>query len=168
MESVEHLADAQFLSFTKGIVFIVDPFSLRQVRSSTDRAVLNKVSASNTAPKEVLERFVEALSEKGIARKGGRITIPVALVLTKADGLLDPSGATHPYASAGTSREARDEAMRTWLTEMGQRDLLASLDNHFTTVSCFTVSYTDAVEASSTNDDPSTPVRWLLDRKKGT
>lgn len=171
VESVDHLADAQFLAFTKGVVFIVDPFSLRQVRSDTDRAVLGKVSASNTAPKEVLERFVEALVERGFSRRGNRIDVPVALVLTKCDGLLDPSGTTHPYAGLGTTRrDERDQAIRSWLTDVGQRDLLSSLDNHFGAVSCFAVSYQDAVEVTphgaTVNDDPATPLRWLLNRKE--
>jgi len=170
VESVEHLANAQFLGFTKGIVFVVDPFSLRQVRSETDRTVLGKVRASNTAPKDVLERFVEALVEKGISRSGKRITIPVAVVLTKADGLLGLSGVRHPYTGLqDESREGRDAAVRSWLDEVGQHDLMSSLDNHFSTVSCFAVSYEDAVDVSVhgslTNDDPAAPVMWLLDKK---
>ena len=170
VQSVDHLADAQFLTFTKGIVFIVDPFSLRQVRSETDRSVLSKVSASHTAPKDVLERFVEALLERGVARKANQISIPVAVVLTKSDGLLDPSGPGHPYAGVdGGSREERDAAIRGWLGEVDQRSLVTSLDNHFTTVSYFAVSYQDAVEVSehenTLNDDPALPLLWLLDRK---
>ncbi|WP_158846658.1 TRAFAC clade GTPase domain-containing protein [Saccharothrix deserti] len=171
VESVDHLADAQFLAFTKGVVFIVDPFSLRQVRSDTDRAVLGKVSASNTAPKEVLERFVEALAERGFSRRGNRINVPVAVVLTKCDGLLDPSGTTHPYAGlVRATRDERDQAIRAWLAEVGQRALLTSLDNHFGTVSCFAVSYQDAVEVAEhdavVNDDPAAPLLWLLNRKE--
>ncbi len=164
VERADQLADAQFLRFTKGIVFIVDPFSLRQVRSETDRAVLGTVHASNTAPKEVLERFVEALREKGFSRRANRITIPVAVVLTKADGLLDKSGADHPYRGSAGS-----EAVRNWLTNAGQRDLVSSLDNHFALVSYFVVSYQDARQVSAhgsvVNDDPASPVLWLLNRK---
>jgi hypothetical protein len=173
LESVDHLADAQFLRFTKGVVFIVDPFSLRQVRSETDRSVLGKVSASNTAPKEVLERFVEALAERGFSRRGNRMTIPVAVVLTKCDGLLDPSGTTHPYSGLGRAgRDDRDQAIRAWLADVGQRELITSLDNHFATVSCFAVSYQDAIEVAergtAVNDDPAAPLRWLLNRKEAT
>ncbi|MBB5807948.1 hypothetical protein F4560_007716 [Saccharothrix ecbatanensis] len=171
VESVDHLADAQFLAFTKGVVLIVDPFSLRQVRSDTDRAVLGSVSASNTAPKEVLERFVEALAERGFSRRGNRIDVPLALVLTKCDGLLHPSGTTHPYAGLDRStRDERDQAIRAWLAAVGQRDLLSSLDNRFGSVSCFAVSYQDAVEvtehAAVVNDDPAAPLLWLLNRKE--
>ncbi|MCP2167109.1 TRAFAC clade GTPase domain-containing protein [Goodfellowiella coeruleoviolacea] len=170
VESVDHLADAQFLAFTKGVVFIVDPFSLRQVRSGTPRAVLGRVSASNTAPKEVLERFVEALAERGFSWRGSRISIPVAVVLTKCDGLLDPSGPSHPYAArSASSREERALAIRSWLTGMGQHELLSSLDNHFAKVSYFAVSIQDSVEVrrhgAVINDDPATPLLWLLNGK---
>ncbi|KOV90041.1 hypothetical protein [Nocardia sp. NRRL S-836] len=168
VERADHLADTQFLKFTKGIVFIVDPFSLRQVRSETSRAVLGRVRASNTAPKDVLERFVEAMREKGAAKRGNRITIPLAVVLTKADGLLDAEGAAHPYAGAAEAG-SHDDAVRAWLIAVGQRDLVASLDNHFSAVSYFVVSYQDARTVAPhgqvVNDDPAAPVMWLLNRK---
>ncbi|TDV57468.1 TRAFAC clade GTPase domain-containing protein [Actinophytocola oryzae] len=170
-ESADQLAESQFLKHTKGIVFIVDPFSLRQVRSDTDRAVLGRVGASNTAPKEALERFTEALREHLRVKSSERIKVPVSVVLTKADALLEPSGPTHPYAGRVLgSRADHDAAARDWLTEMGQRDLLSSMDNQFATVAYFVVSYQDARDLGSTagevvNDDPAAPVLWLLDRK---
>ncbi|AXX32184.1 hypothetical protein KCV87_31600 [Actinosynnema pretiosum subsp. pretiosum] len=173
VESVDQLADAQFLRHTKGVVFIVDPFSLRQVRSETDRVILSGVSASNTAPKDVLTRFVEALVEHRSARRDNRVDIPVAVVLTKCDGLLADTGVTHPCAGLGRAdRRTRDQAIRDWLGAAGQRDLVTSLDNNFTSVSCFAVSYEDAAEVvehgSTVNDDPAAPLRWLLDRKEGS
>ncbi|GAA3888619.1 hypothetical protein GCM10022243_61880 [Saccharothrix violaceirubra] len=168
--NVDGLADSQFLAHTKGVVFIVDPFSMRQVRSGTDRSTLGRVKASNEAPGEVLGRFVEALRERGVRKRGNRIDLPVAVVLTKTDGLRGPTDAGHPYRAMGSrSREARDTAVRTWLEEVGQGDLTSSLDNNFTTVSYFAVSYEDAVTVaeheSVVNDDPAVPLLWLLDRK---
>lgn len=174
VEKVEELAESQFLKHTKGIVFIVDPFSLRQVRSETDRAVLMGVKASNTPPKDSLERFVEALREHFQAKAATRLKIPVAVVLTKADALLNPSGTAHPYAGRPhATRAERDEAVRSWLADAGQRDLLSSMDNQFTTVSFFVVSYADAREVVTresangavVNDDPAAPLLWLLNRK---
>lgn len=173
-ESPDQLAESQFLKHTKGIVFIVDPFSLRQVRSETDRTLLGRVGASNTAPKESLERFAEALREHLRTKSSERIKIPIAIVLTKADALLEPSGPSHPYAGrALTSRTEHDAAAREWLTEMGQRDLLSSMDNQFATVAYFVVTYQDARDVARRdsaagaviNDDPAAPVLWLLDRK---
>ncbi|HYQ68942.1 TRAFAC clade GTPase domain-containing protein [Actinophytocola sp.] len=173
-ESPDQLAEAQFLKHTKGIVFIVDPFSLRQVRADTDRSLLGRVGASNTAPKESLERFTEALREHLRTKSSERIKIPVAVVLTKADGLLVPSGPSHPYAGRVLANRAEhDAAVREWLSAMGQHDLLSSIDNHFTTVGYFVVSYQDARNVTGhqsaagdvVNDDPGSPLLWLLDRK---
>lgn len=173
-ESVDQLAEQQFLKHTKGIVFIVDPFSLRQVRSETDRSLLGRVGASNTAPKDSLERFVEALREHLRAKSSERVRIPVAIVLTKADALLEPSGALHPYAGrALATRADRDAAAREWLKTMGQHDLLSSMDNQFATVAYFVVSYQDARDVTGhdsaagavLNDDPAAPLLWLLGRK---
>ncbi|HEU5474851.1 MAG TPA: hypothetical protein VFV67_29760 [Actinophytocola sp.] len=174
VESADELAESQFLKHTKGVVFIIDPFSLRQVRSETDRAVLGRVSASNTPPKDSLERFVEALREHNQWRAADRMKAPVAVVLTKADALLEPSGAPHPYAGrAHSTRSERDKAVRDWLTDAGQRDLLSSMDNQFAAVSYFVVSYRDArevvpgetVNGPVANDDPAAPLLWLLNRK---
>lgn len=174
VESPDELAESQFLKHTKGAVFIIDPFSLRQVRSETDRALLNQVSASNTPPKDSLERFVEALREHTRAKAGECMRIPVAVVLTKADALLAPAGASHPYAGLpAANRAERDAAVRKWFTSTGQPDLLSSMDNQFTSVSYFVVSYQDAREVSPhesaqgdvTNDDPAAPLLWLLNRK---
>jgi Double-GTPase 2 len=182
MESVERLAGAQYLSFTKGIVFIVDAFSLRAVRSATDRATLMQVKASNTAPKPVLERFVESLRERLPVSPSKRLSIPIAVVVTKTDGLLDLHGIDHPYAALGAAaiepsmRVERDRALRAWLSDVaGHRDLLSTVDNQFSTVAYFAVSYQDALAVSPrripggagavTNDDPATPLLWLLNRK---
>ncbi len=101
--------------------------------------------------------------------------IPVAVVLTKADGLIESAGTSHPYAGRSSANRAeRDTAIREWLNEMGQRDLLTSIDNHFATVAYFVVSYQDARDVTThdpstgggvVNDDPAAPVLWLLDRK---
>ncbi|MGK3206609.1 TRAFAC clade GTPase domain-containing protein [Amycolatopsis sp. MEPSY49] len=174
-ESPDQLAEAQFLKHTKGVVFVVDPFSLRQVRSEADRSVLGRVHASNTPPKTSLERFVEAQREHLEVKAGGPLKMPVAVVLTKADALMTrSSGTDHPYAGmTTTSRAERDAAVRAWLDAAGQRDLLASIDNQFATVAYFVVSYEDAREVTShdspaggvLNDDPAAPVLWLINRK---
>ena len=182
VESVEQLAEAQFLAFTKGVVFVIDPFSLRAVRSASDRTLLRQVSASNTAAKAVLERFVESLRERLPTTRSHRLNLPVAVVLTKADGLVGLPEVGHPYANLGAAsidramRAERDAALRTWLSDTNdRRDLVSSLDNNFATVAYFAVSYQDAVEVSPhdlpggasavTNDDPAAPLLWLLDRK---
>jgi hypothetical protein len=180
VESVDRLADAQFLRFTRGIIFAVDPFSLRAVRSAADRSLLNEVRASSTAAKSVLERFVETLRERFPSRDS-LLKFPVAVVITKADGLLGLPGAAHPYAALGPAaadperRTERNTALRDWLCDFAaSRDLVASLENGFFAVSYFAVSYRDALDVEQmpqsdgtavTNDDPAAPVLWLLNRK---
>jgi hypothetical protein len=173
-ESPDQLAESQFLKHTKGVVFVVDPFSLRQVRSETERSLLGRVRASNTLPKASLERFVEAQREHLRVKAGALLKIPVAVVLTKADALIESSGTSHPYAGQSlASRAERDAAVRQWLDETGQRDLLTSIDNQFATVAYFVVSYQDARDVTAhdstagdvVNDDPAAPLLWLLNRK---
>jgi Double-GTPase 2 len=178
---VEHLANFQFLKYTKGIVFVVDPFSLRAVRSASDQDLLDEVKASNTAARDVLERFVESLRERRFRTRGNLFKLPVAVVVTKADGLLTIPGSAHPYATLGPSaigsdqRSERNAAVRRWLCDFaGSKDLVTTLENRFVAVSYFAVSYRDARKVEQlpapggttvTNDDPASPLLWLLYRE---
>jgi hypothetical protein len=181
VESVEQLADSQFLAFTKGIAFVIDPFSLRAVRSAADRSLLSKVRASDTAAKAVLERFVESLGERFPRTRSNLLRLPAAVIVTKADGLLSIAGSLHPYAALGEAatdpgrRSERNAALREWLCDAaGSRDLVTALENRFAAVAYFAVSYRDAVKverlpdcggSAVANDDPASPLLWLLDRK---
>lgn len=191
-ESADHLANAQFLEFTKGVVFVLDPFSLRVVRAAAGSAVLARVQGSTASAPAVLERFVEALRERKRVNRANRFDVPVAVVVTKADELPSVGGVGHPYSASGSAagsaaasdslgrdvgrRVERSAAVRDWLCDVvDSRHLVTSLENSFAAVSFFAVSYRDAEKlvphgdangaAPVLNDDPAAPLLWLLDRK---
>lgn len=178
-ESADQLADSPFLQYTKGVVFVIDPFSLRAVRSATGRTLLRQVNASTSDVRSAAERFVETLRERA-GKRSKRLELPVAVVITKADALRDEATVRHPYATldqAATDpnlRAERDAAVRAWLKDIGSSgDLVSSLDSNFTATSYFVVSFEDAEEVTAhqtqqntvTNDDPAAPLLWLLSRK---
>lgn len=136
--------DCAFLALASGLIFVVDPFTLPSVSD-----LVAQPHHSRTDPKDVLDGVIETLTElRGTA-------IPLAIVITKADALPPPH---HPYAGV-TDPTARPAAARQWLLDHGRIDVLNTADNHFTRVRCFVVS-----AVGDDDDDPSSPVHWLLGR----
>jgi Double-GTPase 2 len=173
------LSEADFYRFTKGLVLCVDPFSLAGLRKQVDAATLDNVRSLDKDPKDVLERLTENLREWRIRGRGDKLSIKLAVVLTKADAL-QPAQIPHPYASLstlngeGSRRAARDAAVRDWIDEVGVRmDLVTSITNNFQTTSFFVVSHREAASTDprpqrAVNDDPADPVQWILNRRAFT
>jgi hypothetical protein len=170
------LSEADFYRFTKGIILCVDPFSLAGLRRRVDRATLDNVRSLPKDPKDVLERMAENLREwRSRGTRDGKLSIKVAVVLTKADAL-QPAQVPHPYAALpplngdGSGRSQRDAAVRAWIAEVGVRpDIVSSITNNFQTSSFFVVSHRDAGSTSPSpqraiNDDPADPIQWILSR----
>ena len=103
----------------------------------------------------------------------------MAVVVTKADALVDLPQVGHPYDALVESgdplrrRAERDAAVREWLDRHAeQRNLVASLGVAFGSVSYFVVSAMDAAGPQSrrsmrtgrpvANDDPCDPLLWIL------
>jgi hypothetical protein len=182
LEGADDLAEATFLRFTKGVLLVIDPFSLAAVRSAVDRRTLDDAGASTSNAKLVLERFAESMRERVGTRGGPQLAVPVAVVLTKADALRGARDVTHPYRGLGpaatdpSARAERDKAIRAWLDRVGGRgDLVKSVRNNFRAAAYFTVSYEDARQVRPhadagnvkiTNDDPAEPLRWLMNGGK--
>lgn len=179
-EYSERLASFRFLGLTQGVVFIVDPFALPPVRQLLDPTVLTEVQASAVAPEGLFTRFAQNLRESLDSPPDRKLRMPIAVVVTKADALARLSGVAHPLDSEAAEgevqdpRTARSSAVRAWLGGVGgQRSLLSLVDNTFTTSSYFVVSALDAFSvqvrrterstAGVTHDEPSAPVRWLLE-----
>lgn len=178
------LAGSSFLKLTQGVVFIVDPFALDSVRRLADAQALRGVTASDVAPEDVFSRFGQGLRESLQAQPDHRLGIPVSVVITKADALLRSGGVPHPYEQWGdapepeSDRQARAAAARRWLVDVGgQRGLVSLVENTFSRCNYFVVSALDAFSVTVrrgvrggrgvSNDDPSAPVRWLLDHSDG-
>lgn len=184
-QSSDGIATFQFLGFTAGVLFVVDPFAFANVRKSMDEAVLSRLRYSEAPPADATGRFTADLRSNLGIRSNRRLTMPAAIVLTKCDALLESAYVPHPYetfgdAAAGAAqRDARSSSVRAWLdTEAGAAGMVRELENSFRRVGYFAVSALDAFEPESRrstraaapvrNDDPSAPVNWLLGRKQDT
>lgn len=171
LEQSQHMAVSSFVDLSDGVVLVIDPFALPAVRARADAITLCGARPSEADPKAVLDVLVQTLQEyRGASATS--LAMRVAVVITKADALLNVSDLHHPYLGVPAETSARTAAVRRWLIDQGHRDVVNSLHNHFGEVRYFIVTYLDGASVtprphvdggpSVVNDDPAAPVRWLL------
>jgi hypothetical protein len=172
----------EFLGHVTGVALVVDPFSLPGVARLLDDALLDRVRPCRVPPEDVLERMLEALRERGVLPASGQGRIPVAVVVTKGDVLLELPEPGHPYEAGPAAedaagwaqrREARDRGVREWLeTVTAQRSLVASVEHAFARSAFFVTGVREGSGVGSqvsrrsgrpvVNDDPADVLLWLL------
>jgi hypothetical protein len=182
-QTSDGVATFRFLGHTEGVILIVDPFSFKVVRRFVKPDILAALRHSEADADEVFGRFAQALRENLNVRTDRKVNVPVAVVLTKCDGLLAVSDVSHPYDELGdaaddlTKRATRSKAVKHWLKDVaGQHSLLATLENTFERCSYFAVSALDVFtqEAHTSartriqirHDDTAAPLLWLLDKRE--
>jgi hypothetical protein len=183
-QSSDRVSGLRFLGAAAGVLLVVDPFALPSVRR---RMLADEVSLPNHStepPGDIVGRFTAGLREHGARLSQGRVTVPVALVLTKCDVFVAGGPVRHPYEElpvgidGAALRRARSAAVVSWLDdEAGEGGLVRQLGTDYTTIAHFAVSALDGfstVERVSgrtgrpvCHDPPSAPLRWLLDSGKG-
>jgi hypothetical protein len=182
-ETSDGVATFRFLGHSEGVILIVDPFSFEVVRRVIKPDILVSLRHSQADADEVFARFAQTLRENLRVRTDRKMDLPVAVVLTKCDGLLAASDVAHPYDELGdaaedlTKRTTRSDAVRHWLESVaGQRSLVAAVENTFGRCGYFAVSALDAftvharpserTRAVICHDDTSAPLSWLLDKRE--
>jgi hypothetical protein len=182
-ETSDGVATFRFLGHSEGVILIVDPFSFETVRRVVNADILAGLRHSQADADEVFARFAQTLRENLRVRTNRKMDVPVAVVLTKCDGLLAVSDVAHPYDELGdaaedlTKRTTRSDAVRRWLEfAAGQRGLVAAVENTFGQCGYFAVSALDAftvharpsgrTRAVICHDDTSAPLLWLLDDRE--
>jgi hypothetical protein len=141
-----------------GVVLLVDPFALDQVRADLkdELAASSDLRPSAESPQRVLERIVGVFGEKGVEL--GKV--PLALCVTKVDalGIGDAIG-----AAPGADEDAR---VRAWLEGQGEGNLIRAASGTFREVRCFSVSALG--RSSGTGSGPFVPsgtldpLIWLM------
>ncbi len=182
-ETSDGVATFRFLGHTEGVILIVDPFSFEAVRRVVQADVLARLRHSQADADEVFSRFAQTLRENLGVRTNRKMDVPVAVILTKCDGLLATAEVAHPYDELGdaagevTARSVRSDAVRRWLEVVaGQQALLAALENTFGRCGYFAVSALDAFKVKARpsgrtrsviqNDDTAAPLLWLLGKRE--
>lgn len=165
----------EFFSYTHGVLFLLDPFSLPDVQvdfAPSLKAASDQIKPCEERPQDVYDRMIGALRQ--FSKMDGRFgSTPFAVVVTKSDafGLAKQIEATSPHAG-GNGRSSKDDpeslAVRQWLIERGESNLVRSIENDFRRVRYFHCSSLGRLpDASSSPFEPQgvlDSLGWILGR----
>jgi len=169
----------KYQAFFSGLVFIVDPFALSEVRREYPTELETSKDAlkpSELPVEDVLSRVLISLEESFELGKTAQVRAPLAVVLNKIDAfdLRDRLGepairAWLRKAPAGTEwAEARDRVVRDQLLRWGQAALVHQLEARFARVRYFTCSALGHMpDTSGRAFEPEgilEPLLWILDQ----
>lgn len=158
------LQSHQYYSYTHGILFLVDPFSLPQVRTDNESSltqIASQVRPSEELPQDVYDRMISTLREFS---KMGKIfrKQPMAVVVTKSDTL----DLAHQMDGASSANGTESATVRHWLTAQGEANLVRSIEHDFKVVRFFHCSALGRLPDNTTRpftpDGVLRPLQWVL------
>lgn len=144
-------AQLGYLDGARTLVFILDPFSIRDLRARLGgdrRRLLTEAGAAEHDPEDAYNTTATRLREFGVATGRQRL----AVVVTKAD-LLDGLPAAQPPQSGSA-------AVRGWLHHRGLDNLVTAAERDFGEVRYFLVS--SVAGPDGTFDRATAPLTWIL------
>ena len=152
------LARHEYYAYTHGVVFLLDPFSLPQVQ--VDYAALLKTTAERVKPcaemaQDVYDRMIGTLRSFSNSDRAFK-SIPFAVVVTKADAFGIAKNIEVTAVNDTNSRaEPESGAVRQWLINNGESNLVRCIENDFKKVRYFHCSSLGRLpDSSSSPFDP--------------
>jgi hypothetical protein len=156
--STDTAQQLSYLEHAEGLLFVVDPFSLYQVQTMLDEEGRITAARSQPSPEdagETFDRFRNLV--KSMSRREPS-SLPVAVVVTKADALSHLTNLQAPPVGA------EGEAVVRWLDGMGFDGINRSLKHHFGDTRYWMVSAREGGEGVAGRGSVTAPMRWLLAR----
>lgn len=151
------LARHEYYSYTHGILFLLDPFSLPQVRvdyeSSLKRAS-DQIKPCDESPQDVYDRMIGTL--RAFSNTGGRFgSVPFAVVVTKSDAFglartIEAGGLNVPKGNS-KNEDPESASVRQWLFNNGEGNLVRCIENDFKKVRYFHCSSLGRLPDSSSS-----------------
>lgn len=184
-QQTETLRRAEYYSYTHGVLFLLDPFSLPEVRSDFDselRVAANQVKPCVEEPQEVYARMISTFQQHP-GWKNGLSKIPCAIVVSKSDAfrlderiqatapaIVPPSSrlAAMREAISAKAQDPESAAVQQWLQENGGGNLVRSVEKDFQQVRYFYCSalgrLPDGRPSAFKPDKVLEPLTWLLEQ----
>ncbi|MBE1491924.1 TRAFAC clade GTPase domain-containing protein [Plantactinospora soyae] len=141
-----------YLDYARTLLFVLDPFSVRDVRDQSARAFADVFAEANPAqhdPEDSYQSTVTRLRQYGVDTARQRL----AFVVSKRD-LIE-------RLPIGERLGIDPDSIRGWLLDRGLDNLVASAARDFAEVRFFLVSSKDLSESGAV-----APVRWLLETER--
>lgn len=133
--------------FTEGMVFLLDPFSLPDIKAKLQSEVASgTMGICSMGMNELIDSLIITLQNEKVKKKNGKFAIPVALTINKVDSelLKKMCGGEAVHALMSGCPElfsdyfvAMDYVCRCFLVKNGGMGFIANLDNNFSTVHFF-------------------------------
>lgn len=145
---------SKYISEAAGILFLLDPLQIHQVRTQLDESVIKKASTiepqSVSAVEEIIDRVAKLIRAKKGIKECEKITIPVAVAFSKLDAMKEilPSNSIllsrSPHIEKGKfvnhDADLVREEMIGLLNEWGESEFLNHLHLNYMTYSFFACS----------------------------
>jgi hypothetical protein len=182
-------AVCRYIETSKAIILTLDPLILPTVRKSIDEKIMSNSLAGDTGVSKNAAEIVHSIASYIKSARGIKSTkllnIPVAVVLTKFDTVLDHKdfardalvkerslGIRDGKVSSGEIEQVSDE-IRSWLNDIGENSFVDALDSHFKEFYFFGVSSygSPPISAVTLNDEINPhrvldPIYWLFKKSK--
>ncbi len=163
----------QQFHYCDGFLFLIDPFSSGDLRMKKIKAHENMSDFSDMAVEDVATNFINYLIRTGHAKANSRCSIPVAVLIAKADirevkQVIDPNkirsiflNNTEQYS---TYENARDSICRQFLMDIGLSATVNNLETQFSNLHYFPVSAMGHSSDGTSYKSWGTvdPVKWML------
>lgn len=139
----------QQFHYCDGLLFLIDPFSSGELRTSKINAGEDISDFSNMAVEDVATNFINYLIRIGHAKANSRCNIPIAVLIAKADikevkRAIGPAKINTVFRNNpetyGTYENARDSICRQFLIDIGLGSTVDNLETQFTNLHYFPVS----------------------------
>ena len=175
-ETVNSKERLKHFSFSEGVIFIIDPYSMQTVMDYTDE--LGDMSVGKMNIDSLVQVFLETLDGlQGMRKEGGKYTLPVAVAINKVDTLhlkeligdkaIEKLRKTDPELYAN-KYDAMDLLCRAFLMANGKSNAVTLLDQNFRYVhffSCSAMGYMPkGALARFVPENVVAAVKWILTR----
>jgi hypothetical protein len=171
----QELVPHEFLGYCSGVLLLIDPFSIPavQYQYGIDPSRANDLKPSVQRPDDLLDRLVFVLEKHFGVDPAARITMPIAIVLTKVDAFnLEATigdDALSPSMAESKRETARNDLISRQLCEWGMTPLVEAIETRFSKRSYFTCSAVGLARASGAGFAPeriAMPFLWLMDQTR--
>jgi hypothetical protein len=148
----------EYFSYIDGILFLIDPFSLKQIQMNFKKRIeqfYKLLKPCNESPHDVYDRFITTLQEF-IPNNNTRKKIPIAIIITKIDAL------------RFITKEPFSIKSRNWLINTGQGNLVRCFENDFDNViysRCSSFGHMPQKNKPFRPFKILPPLQWLLRKK---
>lgn len=178
-QEVDKLSAHGFHNYLSGMILIIDPFAIPEVRSRYASELKRKRSflkPSELPIEEAVDRLLLTLEADFSLSKRGRVKQPLAIVLNKVDAfdlkeVIGESAVDRVIATlSGNSPVDRDAVrntlLRNQLVDWGEQAFVCRIEGRFSNVRYFACSalgrMPDSSEAEFTADAVLPPLLWIF------